>query len=90
MAAGSWCTVVFTIKHPYSLIILMNKILILACAAVGAVTLGVTGAQAATPVNALPAVAHINETVVVVNRHHHHRYYHHRRWYYRHHHRYYY
>ncbi len=69
-----------------------NKFLALACAAAGVIGLSAVNAQAAQPdqaVNALPAVAHINQ-VVVVERHHHHHYYHHRRYYYRHHRRYYY
>ena len=68
----------------------MSKFLALACAAVGVVGFSATRAEAAQPVNALPAVAHINQAVVIETGHrrHYNRGYH--RGYYRHHHRHYY
>lgn len=48
----------------------MKNLLILGVAAVGLAGFAPTHAEAAAPVNTLPAVAHINETTVVVTRHH--------------------
>lgn len=73
----------------------MNKLLVLACAAAGVISFSAATASAAEPVTALPAVVHINQTVVVETghrRYHRHHYYrrHHRGYYYRHHRRYHY
>ena len=59
----------------------MKNLLILSLAVAGLATLAPAQAEAAAPVNTLPAVAHVNETVVVTR---HHRYRTVRRVYYRH------
>lgn len=48
----------------------MKKFVILCVAAAGLTGLAPERAEAAAPVNTLPAVAHINQTVVVTRRHH--------------------
>ena len=74
----------------------MSKFLALACAAVGIVGFSASSAEAAQPVNVLPAVVHINQTVVLETghrrhyRHHHYRRYHRGGYYHRHHRRHYY